>query len=85
MNYSFGIGSQGYIVEALQQKLKIKVDGDYGAITAGTVANLQRAENLDATGRADELLFARLGLKWPDEFERAMNLVCNFEGTSFGD
>ena len=55
-------------MRALQRKLRVKgirvpVDGKYGARTRAGVRILQRKWNLRATGIADAVLLARLGIK----------------------
>ncbi len=60
--------SVGADVKALQRKLRVKgimvpVDGKYGARTRAGVRILQRKWNLKATGIADAVLLARLGIK----------------------
>ncbi len=60
--------SGGADVKALQRKLRVKgimvpVDGKYGARTRAGVRILQRKWNLKATGIADAVLLARLGIK----------------------
>ena len=60
--------SGGADVRALQRKLRVKgirvpVDGKYGARTRAGVRILQRKWNLRATGIADAVLLARLGIK----------------------
>ncbi len=55
-------------MKALQRKLRVKgirvpVDGKYGARTRAGVRILQRKWNLKATGIADAVLLARLGIK----------------------
>ncbi len=60
--------SGGADVKALQRKLRVKgirvpVDGKYGARTRAGVRILQRKWNLRATGIADAVLLARLGIK----------------------
>ncbi len=60
--------SGGADVKALQRKLRVKgirvpVDGKYGARTRAGVRILQRKWNLKATGIADAVFLARLGIK----------------------
>ncbi len=60
--------SGGADVKALQRKLRVKgirvpVDGKYGVRTRAGVRILQRKWNLKATGIADAVLLARLGIK----------------------
>ncbi len=55
-------------MKALQRKLRVKgirvpVDGKYGVRTRAGVRILQRKWNLKATGIADAVLLARLGIK----------------------
>lgn len=85
MEFTYSNGARGFIVERLQRSLDINPDGVFGSQTSHAVERMQGCHGLDVTGRAGAAEFTAIGEPWPSEFERAMNLVCNFEGTSFGD
>ena len=86
MKLAFDIGSCGYLVRDLQRGAGLaQVDGAFGMATGRAVMDVQRVHGLEQTGKADEATFAALGLVWPDEFERCLNLTSCLEGTSFGD
>jgi len=78
-------GSCGFIIQRLQNALGIASDAEFGLDTESAILRLQRQSHLAQTGTAGPAEFAALGLSWPSAFERAMNVVCAFEGTSFGD
>jgi hypothetical protein len=75
MQQTFKIGSRGFLIQRLQRAVDIKADGIFGPQTAAAINNTE-------AGPAE---YSAAGLGWPDDFERAMNLVSCFEGTSFGD
>lgn len=83
--FTFGIGARGFLVAQLQEALGIAADGVFGRGTASRINHLQVAHGLSITGCAGALEFGAVGLNWPTEFERCMNLAACFEGTSFGD
>lgn len=84
-NASFKRTARGPIIKRLQQKLLIaKPDGFFGRYTQEAVRIAQRQHNLPETGNADRALFGAIGLQWPDEFLRCMNLTSVLEGTTFG-
>ncbi len=85
MSFNYSTGAKGFIVERLQQGLGILADGEFGKQTALAIQRIQLAHKLPPTGRAGQREFEATGVEWPTEFARAMNLVSNFEGTSFGD
>ncbi|MCA9186865.1 MAG: serine hydrolase [Pirellulaceae bacterium] len=63
-----GVGSGGYLVEALQRTLNARlqpspdlgVDGDFGPATERAVKQFQRQQKLPETGRVDEALWQAL-------------------------
>lgn len=77
--------ARGFLVRRLQRAMSITPDGQFGNDTRQAVVNHQRQFMLHPTGLADENFHQALGLPWPGEFERCMNLVQCFEGTGFGD
>lgn len=83
--FHFALGARGFLIANLQEALGITADGIFGPATAARIQQLQGGHNLTITGCAGALEFRAAGLDWPTEFERCMNLVSCFEGTSFGD
>jgi hypothetical protein len=50
------------------------------------VANIEEVTlRREPRGLADEAVFRHLGMSWPTEFERALALIAELEGTSYGD
>ncbi len=82
---SFGRGARGYIIANLQETLGITADGIFGPATEADIQDLQESRRFPVTGRAGVQEFRSVGLDWPTDFERCMNIVSCFEGTSFGD
>ncbi|MCX7626269.1 MAG: chitosanase [Candidatus Sumerlaeaceae bacterium] len=85
MEEAFQLDSRGYCVRSLQNALGIPVDGRFGPRTYEAVAKVEREIGRQPHGRADLDVFAYLGLPWPTEFDRALALVAELEGTSYGD
>lgn len=88
MTYTFKTNARGFVVQRLQKGLGIAADGIFGAQTYGALVALQRTVPAGVSappGEAGPAEFVAVGLAWPSPFERAMNLVGCFEGTSFGD
>lgn len=81
---AYARGARGYVVEKLQRALKITPDGDYGPKTERAVEDCQAALGHQITGRAGEGFFGEVGVQWPGQFERALQVVASFEGTGFG-
>ena len=76
-------GCHGFVVQWLQQKLGCGADGDFGNGTKNAIMKLQQDNNLPVTGEAGENVFKLLGLPFPTDFERVLNLVAEYEGTGF--
>jgi len=85
MSEAFTLGARGECVSNLQRALRIKSDGRFGPNTYDAVSGVERELGRAPQGKADPLVFSRLGLAWPDEFERVLALVIELEGTSYGD
>lgn len=85
MNNCYSMRARGFIIVRLQSALGIGADGVFGDQTKRAVSQLQMKHKLPVTGKAGLRDFEAAGIAFPSEFERAMNLVANFEGTSFGD
>lgn len=88
MTHTFKINARGFLVQRLQKALGIQPDGIFGARTHDAIAALQRTLPAGVSaplGEAGPAEFAAVGIPWPSPYERAMNLVSCFEGTSFGD
>jgi hypothetical protein len=82
---AFRMGSRGPIVRDLQGALGgLKTDGVFGEKTRFAIEKKQKQAGLETTGAADESIFARIGLAWPDEFRICLTLTNCFEGTDFG-
>ena len=82
---AFRLGARGWCVSQLQEKLNIRADGRFGPQTYEAVAAVEKSLGREAHGTADSAVFAACNLPWPDEFERALALVAELEGTSFDD
>ncbi|UVK50214.1 peptidoglycan-binding protein (plasmid) [Mesorhizobium sp. AR02] len=99
--YAFGpassnyLAAKGMLIEELQNKLNlspleksscgsVKV-GFYGPRTTEAIKLLQQQNSMKVTGLAGQAEYAKLGLKFPDVIERAIQLTsaCGFEGTWF--
>src|ERR1043166_8106544 len=70
--------------------IELDIDGDFGGQTARAINQVKGYLNGRGTtgpmpidGQADQALFEALGLAWPDDFERAIELTALFEGTGF--
>jgi hypothetical protein len=87
--YKFQSGARGYLIRSLQSALNaycdagIDVDGRYGSHTIGAVVEAQKSVGIVPTGEAGQAEFEVLGLTWPGEFERCLQLTAGFEGTGF--
>jgi hypothetical protein len=85
MEVGFRSGSKGFIVRQIQQALGLSADGCFGPRTTAAISSVQQSHSPTAAGLADKQTFCGLGLQWPDEFTRCINLTSVLEGTSFGD
>lgn len=81
---SFKVGCRGYIVELLQTALDIDIDGHFGRQTRAAVLQLQHRMMMEQTGEANANVFRALKLRWPDQFDRCLQVCATFEGTGFG-
>lgn len=84
MSASFKVGCRGYLIGVLQRALGIKDDEIFGAQTFASIKNMQKRFMMEETGQADEKLYRALKLRWPDEFDRCLQVTASFEGTGFG-
>jgi hypothetical protein len=90
IDLAYGRGSSGFVVRRLQDTLNARtgagltVDGDFGGKTASAICEAQRRVGLPGDGQAGQPEFEALQVPWPDEFERSLNVVSEFEGTGFG-
>lgn len=84
MSESICEGARGYLVGKLQRAMGLKADEAFGPKTEAAVRALQVKHQLDVTGDADRNVYDVLGLKFPSEFERCLNLTGVYEGTGFG-
>jgi len=95
-SYSFAEGSRGFLVRDYNEKLAAllhsrspervqtpKVTDEFGAETAGNTRLLQASLSgaHAAPGHAGPAEFAAVGLAWPDDFLRCVNLIDCWEGT----
>ena len=85
MEEAFALGARGECVRDLQQAMRVAADGRFGPRTHEAVCALEKQLGREPLGLADADVFAAVGLPWPDEFRRALALVVELEGTSYGD
>jgi len=94
--YSYAEGSRGFLIRDYNEKLltsvrasfpdRVQTPKDLEAFETATAANTRLLQtNINgahaAAGRAGPAEFAAVGLPWPDEFKRCMNLIDCWEGT----
>jgi hypothetical protein len=94
--YSFAEGSRGFLIRDYNEKLlasmrtsspgQVQTPKDMDIFDAATTANtrlLQAGINGDhaSAGRAGPAEFQAVGLPWPDDFRRSVNLIDCWEGT----
>lgn len=82
---TFKRGCRGPVVVGFQEHLEVSADGIYGRLTTLAVRKLQRAYGWVETGEAGRAEFEALGIQFPDEFLRCLNLTSAMEGTGFSD
>jgi hypothetical protein len=95
-SYSFAKGSRGFLIRDYNKRLAAflrsssperlqtpKSADEFGAETAGNTRRLQGGISGPhaASGRAGPAEFAAVGLAWPDDFLRCVNLIDCWEGT----
>lgn len=88
MEYVYSQSSKGFPVLWLQQALVAAgcvcyPDSVFGEKTFEAIKSIQKQNGLEETGCAGIKEFELLGLKFPDEFSRILNLCSCFENTSF--
>ncbi len=94
--YSFAEGARGYLVRDYNEKLaacvranapdRVQTPKDPEAFDAATAENTRLLQSgisgaHAAAGRAGPAEFAAVGIPWPDDFERCVNLIDCWEGT----
>jgi hypothetical protein len=94
--YSFAEGARGFLIRDYNEKLlaavrasspsQVKTPANLEIFDAATTANtrlLQAGMSSDhaAAGRAGPTEFQAVGLPWPDDFRRSVNLIDCWEGT----
>lgn len=84
MNIGFSEGARGPVVADLQARLGVVADGYLGPKTLAAVKALHEKNGLTEGDSAGPSTFDALGLEWPGEFERCLNLTAALEGTGFG-
>lgn len=72
-------------VAHLQDRIANASSPAYDSMSAMPHALPASPAALSPRGHAGPCEIQSLGLTWPSSFERAMQLVCGFEGTGFGD
>lgn len=84
MSESYKKGSRGFVVRWIQEKLGLSaVDGAFGGKTKSAIIDFQTKNGLAGTGEFGRAEFAAIGLPYPSDFERVLNLVAEYEGTGF--
>ena len=73
----------GFIIKQLQETLKVQADGWFGKETKGALEALQASKNIPVTGEYGPKEAEILGLEWPNDFLRILNVASQFEGTGF--
>ena len=81
---SLARGARGFLVSRIQKKLGLVADGTFGGITESAVG-AQSHQSGGNPALAGPAFHQHIGLPWPSEFERCINLVSVMEGTGFGD
>lgn len=78
-------GARGFLVRDLQEALGCVADGVFGDRTARAVEDARARAGMGVGGGACARLHTFLGIRWPSEYLRCLNLTSVLEGTSFGD